>query len=269
MENNNEIKECKETKDCKETKPKKTRTIKPKIMLEHFYNNDSNQFEIGIDEAGRGPMFGRVYSAAVILPKNDDFKYELLKDSKKFSSLKKINEVAQYIKENALAYSVQYEDEKTIDKINIRNATHCAMHKAITNVIVKFSENNKTLLNYSKKSENYYLLVDGNDFKSYTYLNESSSIIEQVNHILIEGGDNKYCSIAAASILAKVERDAYIKELCDCYKKLDTYYALEKNKGYGTAKHMDGIDNYGISPWHRTTYGRCKEATINEADFYL
>lgn len=268
MENNNEIKECKECKETKETKPKKTRTIKPKIMLEHFYNNDSNQFEIGIDEAGRGPMFGRVYSAAVILPKNDDFKYELLKDSKKFSSLKKINEVAQYIKENALAYSVQYEDEKTIDKINIRNATHCAMHKAITNVIAKFN-NNKTLLNYSKKSENYYLLVDGNDFKSYTYLNESSSIIEQVNHILIEGGDNKYCSIAAASILAKVERDAYIKELCDCYKKLDTYYSLEKNKGYGTAKHMEGIDNFGISPWHRTTYGRCKEATINEVDFYL
>lgn len=260
MENNNEI---------KETKSKKTRTIKPKIMLEHFYNNDSKQFEIGIDEAGRGPMFGRVYSAAVILPKNKDFKYELLKDSKKFTSIKKINEVAQYIKDNALAYSVQYEDEKIIDKINIRNATHYAMHKAITNVITKFSNNNKNLLNYSKNSENYYLLVDGNDFKSYTYLNETSSLIEQVNHILIEGGDNKYCSIAAASILAKVERDAYIKELCDCYKKLETYYALEKNKGYGTSKHMEGIEKYGISPWHRTTYGRCKEATINEADFYL
>jgi len=261
MENNKETKETKETK--------KTRIIKPKITLQRFYNNESHQFEIGIDEVGRGPMFGRVYSAAVILPKNEYFNYELLKDSKKFSSLKKINEVAQYIKDNALAYSVQYEDEKTIDKINIRNATHCAMHKAITNVITKFDKNNKTLLNYSKKSENYYLLVDGNDFKSYTYMNESSSLIEQVNHILIEGGDNKYCSIAAASIIAKVERDAYIKELCDCYKKLDTYYSLEKNKGYGTAKHMEGIDNYGISPWHRTTYGRCKEAIINEAEFYL
>ena len=260
MENNNGI---------KETKPKKTRTIKPKITLQHFYNNESNQFEIGIDEAGRGPMFGRVYSAAVILPKNEDFKYELLKDSKKFSSLKKINIVAEYIKENALAYSIQYEDEKTIDKINIRNATHCAMHKAVASVITKFTEKNKNLLNYSKKSENYYLLVDGNDFKSYTYLNEENSLIEQVNHILIEGGDNKYCSIAAASILAKVERDAYIKELCDCYKKLDTYYALEKNKGYGTAKHMEGIEKFGISPWHRTTYGRCKEAIINDAQFYL
>ena len=94
-------------------------------------------------------------------------------------------------------------------------------------------------------------------------------MLQQISHILMEGGDNKYCSIAAASILAKVERDKYITDLCECYKKLDLYYCLESNKGYGTAKHMEGIQKYGISPWHRTTYGCCKNANINEDKFYL
>jgi ribonuclease HII len=211
-------------------------------------------------------MFGRVYAAAVILPKLDDFKYELLKDSKKFSSFKKINEVADYIKENALAYSVCYEDEKTIDKINIRNATHSAMHKCIKNITDSNSKNIESK-NSKKYNINYYLLVDGNDFKTYTYLNDSE-MLEQISHILVEGGDNKYCSIAAASILAKVERDKYISQMCECYKKLNIYYGLESNKGYGTSKHMEGIKKYGISPWHRTSYGCCKTAIINKEEFY-
>ena len=233
-----------------------------KNSLQPFYNPESKLFEIGIDEAGRGPMFGRVYSAAVVLPKNDDFKYELLKDSKKFTSEKKINEVADYIKDNAIAWAVSYEDEKIIDSINIRNATHNAMHKSIQNIISNLKQNEQIC-------NEFYLLVDGNDFKPYTYLNNKSNIIEQVNHITIEGGDNKFCSIAAASILAKVERDKYIKELCDCYKKLDEYYNLSKNKGYGTSQHLNGIKNIGISPWHRKTYGCCKQAKFNSEDFYL
>jgi ribonuclease HII len=136
------------------------------------------------------------------------------------------------------------------------------MHKAINN-ITKIIKKNDILCNQ------FYLLVDGNDFKPYTYLNNNSNIIEQINHILIEGGDNKYCSIAAASIIAKVERDKYIKELCNCYKKLNEYYNMEKNKGYGTAKHMEGISNIGISPWHRKTYGCCKNAKLNDKDFFL
>ena len=237
--------------------------IKSVNCLQKKYNtSNSSIMEIGIDEAGRGPMFGRVYSAAVILPSNEEFKYELLKDSKKFTSEKKINEVAEYIKTNALFWSVSYEDEKTIDSINIRQATLCAMHKAISELL---KQNTNVNLN---TNECYYLLVDGNDFKAYTYYCETSHIIKQINHILIEGGDNKFCSIAAASILAKVERDKYIRDMCVNFPKLNSYYGLLTNKGYGTSKHMDGIKKYGISKWHRTTYGCCREATINDDEFY-
>ena len=86
--------------------------------LNKSYNNDSNIFEIGVDEAGRGPLLGRVYAAAVILP-HENFNFSILKDSKKFSSKKKLLEVYNYIKENALYYSVNYADESLIDDINI------------------------------------------------------------------------------------------------------------------------------------------------------
>ena len=106
---------------------------KQKIVLEKYYNNDDT-FEIGVDEAGRGPMLGRVYSAAVILPKTDEFNHYLMKDSKKFTSQKKITEAANYIKENAIAWSVAYSTEKEIDNINILQATYKAMHSAIRNL---------------------------------------------------------------------------------------------------------------------------------------
>jgi ribonuclease HII len=239
---------------------------KPKNILEQSYNPESKLYEIGIDEVGRGPMFGRVYTAAVILPKNTDFKYELLKDSKLFSSKKKINKVAEYIKEHALAWTVAYEDETVIDDINIRNATHSAMHKSIREIINNYKQTDQI-------GNEFYLLVDGNDFKAYTYYDKKTSTIQQVNHITIKQGDNIYCSIAAASILAKVERDKYILELCECYKKLDIYYNLTKNKGYGAELHISGINTIGISPWHRKTFGDCKKAVSegreHNSDFFL
>ena len=233
-------------------------------LLKNYYNNNT-LFEIGIDEVGRGPMFGRVYSAAVILPSNETFKYELLKDSKKFTSQKKISEVADYIKQNALFWAICYEDEKAIDTLNIRTATLKAMHNAISAVI---SQYNKSANSIKDLNEVFYLLIDGNDFKCYTYFCKTSNVIKQLNNVLVEGGDNKYCSIAAASILAKVERDNYIRAMCLEFPKLDTYYGLLNNKGYGTIKHMEGIKKYGISKWHRTTYGCCKDSTINDDDFY-
>jgi ribonuclease HII len=80
----------------------------------------------------------------------------------------------------------------------------------------------------------------------------------QIEHKCIEGGDNKYCAIAAASILAKTERDKYIEALCEENPELDEKYGLVKNKGYGTKKHIDGIKEHGITEYHRKTYGLCK-----------
>jgi ribonuclease HII len=185
-----------------------------------------------------------------------------MKDSKKFHSKSKIIKVAEYIKENAIDWSVTYEDEKTIDEINILQATQLSMHNSILEVRKQYNKNIKE----EGTDYSYSLLIDGNYFKPITYLNKRSGKMETIPHITVEGGDNKYCSIAAASILAKVEHDKYIKEMCANFPKLDTYYGLLSNKGYGTSKHIEGIKKYGISKWHRTTYGCCKEATINEDD---
>jgi ribonuclease HII len=215
------------------------------MTLNQCYCNDENTIEIGIDEAGRGPLFGRVYSAAVILPK-DNFDFSQMKDSKKFHSKKKINKVAQYIKDNAVSWSVSYEDEKTIDRINILKATQWSMHKNLNNIFDKdFSVDNK-----------YLLLVDGNYFIPYTRIVEDD--IKKINHICIESGDNLYASIAAASILAKVERDKYIDELCELNPELKERYSIHTNKGYGAQKHIEGIKEHGISEWHRKTFGICK-----------
>jgi len=240
--NSNEITE---TENVTKVKIKKER--KKQEPLEICFNSENNNWEIGIDEAGRGPLFGRVYTAAVVLPKDKDlFDHSLMKDSKKFTSKKKINEVYEYIKKNAIAYNVSYEDETTIDKINILQATFKSMHNSVRNILQNKPDD--------KKIEK--LLVDGNNFKPFTYLNNNH--ITQLNHTCIEGGDNKFCSIAAASILAKVERDKYIEELCEKNPDLDDKYGILKNKGYGTRKHIDGIKQYGISEFHRKTYGLCK-----------
>ena len=166
-------------------------------------------------------------------------------------------EAYNYIKENALYWQVTYNDESYIDKNNIRVSTLNSMHESIKEIIKKFNDNISKL----------FILVDGNDFKPFTLL--QNDIIVQIPHITVEGGDNKYCSIAAASILAKVERDLYIEELSNQYPKLDTYYDLKKNKGYGTANHINGIKKIGISPWHRNTYGLCKYAIQNNEQFYI
>jgi ribonuclease HII len=234
-------------------------SVKPtKHLLNKFYCADSNLYEIGVDEVGRGPLFGRVYTASVILPKEGDFDYSLLKDSKKFHSKKKIDEAAKYIKENALAWYVSFEDEKTIDEINILQATQKSMHHSIFEVRKEF---NRKLKNDGKeeiKDYSYLLLVDGNYFNPFTFINTKTNKIQSINHITIEGGDNKYASIAAASILAKVERDKYIEELCKENPTLSEYYGIDSNKGYGAKRHLDGIKQHGITIWHRRSFGICK-----------
>jgi ribonuclease HII len=237
---------------------KKEKKLKDPIecLLKKFYYSEGT-LEIGADEAGRGPMFGRVYSGAVILPKDDSFDHFKMKDSKKFTSKnpKKINEAAEYIKEHAIAWAVEYEDETVIDEINILQATQSAMHKAIKNVIAQLQKKQDVQL--ENNMDNLLLLIDGNYFKQLTILNKTKTKLVNVKYEMIEGGDNKYTSIAAASILAKVERDKYIEELCKENPELIEHYGIDSNKGYGSKRHMDGIKKYGITKWHRRTFGIC------------
>lgn len=230
-----------------------------KAALNKYFNENNSIIEIGVDEAGRGPMLGRVYTAAVVLPKDDSFHHYLMKDSKKFHSVKKMKEAAEYIKANALYWHVAYADEVVVDTINIRNATHKAMHEAIRAVIDK--QQNTSAEQTQPQTQTIHLLIDGNDFKPLMVVKEDMMLV-QIPHTCIEGGDNLYTAIAAASILAKYERDTYIGELCAKEPLLNEYYGLLKNKGYGTKIHMDGIKKYGISQYHRKTFGICSHALL-------
>ena len=250
-------KQSKQSKLAKQPKTiKKNKKVEQHILKSSYFendnslvnNNDNSFIEIGIDEAGRGPMFGRVYIGAVVLPKDSkQFDFSKMKDSKKFNSDKKIKEAAEYIKSHAIAWSVIYAEHDEIDEKNIRKATIDCMHKAVNDIMEKMNQ----------KPDKLYLLVDGNDFIPMMKLCDDSYI--QILHKCIESGDNTYASIAAASILAKVTRDEYIMEMCKEHPYLHTHYDLENNKGYGTKKHMDGIKAHGISQWHRKSFGLCKE----------
>jgi len=260
----------KENKEENKPKNKKTNTAdkadkadkpKPHILKSSYFESGDSIctsqapapgqapfIEIGIDEAGRGPMFGRVYIGAAVLPKDSkQFDFSKMKDSKKFHSDKKIKEVAEYIKSHAIAWTVTYAEHTDIDAKNIRRATIDCMHNAVNEIIEKMNTTPDKL----------YLLVDGNDFIPMMKLCDDSYI--QIPHKCIESGDNTYASIAAASILAKVTRDEYIMQMCKENPELNTRYDLESNKGYGTKKHMDGIKLHGISQWHRKSFGLCKE----------
>ena len=224
--------------------------------LSKFYCDD-DIMEIGIDEAGRGPLFGRVYTAAVILPKdNDDFDHSLMKDSKKFTSSKKIQQARKYIMEHAVAWSITWSEHTEIDKINIRQATLASMHHSITKLINKDKLKGNTF-------NNFRLLVDGNDFKPFVKFDSDTNKYNEIPNVCIKQGDNSYSSIAAASILAKTERDEYISNLCEKFPLLETLYGIASNKGYGTKKHMSAIRDHGVTPWHRRSYGICKTIHSN------
>jgi ribonuclease HII len=240
---------------------KQLKTIKPRVrqpVLKKCYNEDDKVYEVGVDEVGRGPLFGRVYTAAVILPKDDRFDCSMVKDSKKFHSKKKIEEAAQYVKDHALAWYISFEDEKKIDEINILQATQLSMHTSILEIRKQLNKTLKEKGQEEGKDYSYSLLIDGNYFNPITYLDKRTNKIQSIPHITVEGGDNKFASIAAASILAKVERDKYIDELCEQNPTLSEYYGIDSNKGYGAKRHMDGIKAHGITIWHRRSFGICK-----------
>jgi len=248
--------------EIKKSETKKLECKKEKSLtmnvLKGYHNSDDKIIEIGVDEAGRGPLFGRVYTAAVILPKDNSFDFSKVKDSKKFHSKKKIEEAADYIKQNALAWHVSYEDEKKIDEINILQATQLSMHNSIHEIRKKYNMLSKQQNKFEKLDFNYSLLIDGNYFNPITSFNKETNKIETIPYMTVEGGDNKYASIAAASILAKVERDNYIDELCSNNPELSEFYGIDSNKGYGAKRHLDGIKEHGITIWHRRSFAPCK-----------
>ena len=224
-----------------------------KYGLSLFYSID-NDVEIGIDEAGRGPLFGRLYVAGVILPKDGSFDYSEIRDSKKITSKKKISELAEYIKQKSVSWYIHYIDADEIDEINIRQAVLKAMRECIRTLLISETE--------KKEKQKICLLIDGNDFPPYIQYDNTTNTLHTVPHVTIPGGDNLFVAIACASILAKTARDAYILELCEQNPDLKTNYGIEKNMGYGTKTHLEGIRTHGITPWHRKTYGICKTSGI-------
>jgi ribonuclease HII len=229
---------------------------KEPILLDRFYD-DANKYEISIDEAGRGCLFGRVYIACVVLPKEPAlFDGTNIKDSKKFSSKKKLNETAEYIKENALAWCIDYIEADVIDNINILKSVMQGMHNCIRKTMLEMKMKNEAVI-----SNDFTAVIDGNYFTPYMEYSDDTQSINELKSTTVEKGDAKFMGIAAASILAKSARDAYVANLCDVYPQLDEYYGFRKNMGYGTKQHREGIHSHGITQWHRKTFGEaCRNA---------
>lgn len=226
------------------------------MSLKYKYNSE-NKFEIGMDEAGRGPLFGRLYVAAVVLPEDETYLSNNpdIKDSKKIKNKKKMNELSEYIKQHTEAWAIHFIEHDVIDSINIRQAVFKGMHECINKIM-------KTL-QINPITTKTFLLVDGNDFKPYTIFDNDNDKLFTIPYETIEGGDNKYVAIAAASILAKCARDNYIQELCEMHPLLCERYNINTNMGYGTKAHLDGIIKYGITEWHRQSYARCNGSQYN------
>jgi ribonuclease HII len=197
-----------------------------------------NKIIVGVDEAGVGPLVGYMYIGAVILPDKCPYDehsdiWEKIRDSKTLTH-KKRKYLANYIKHIAIDYSVVSIDNNTIDKINPRNSRIQGFHKAIDQLTIRPDK----------------IIIDGDVFKPY-YEND-----DVIPHECIIKGDYKYKCIAAASILAKVAHDEHIMEI---NKEYNGIYHWDKSMGYGTQLHSDMIKLYGITPYHRKTFGICKE----------
>jgi len=193
-------------------------------MLDYSYELKAheNGYKVvcGIDEAGRGPLAGPVFAAAVVLPEN--YSHPVLNDSKKLSE-KKRDAVYDDIIKDAVCYSVGIASEEEIDEINILNATFLAMKRAVDGLNIKPD----------------FAYIDGNQYPKTGVKEET-----------IVKGDGKCISVAAASIIAKVSRDRFMLEIDKQYPE----YQFSKHKGYGTKLHYEMIEKYGISKVHRRSF---------------
>ena len=195
-------------------------------LLNHY----SELMEAGCDEAGRGCLAGPVVAAAVILKKGSDF--HELNDSKQLTERKRM-QLREIIMNEALSYGIGVVSAEEIDKINILNASFLAMHRALDQLTLQPE----------------LLLIDGNRFNPY----------KKVKHVCIVGGDAKYQSIAAASILAKTTRDLMMEQ----YDAQYPVYYWKKNKGYPTAEHKLAIAQHGTSPLHRMTFNMAIQTKLD------
>ena len=199
----------------------------PDLFFEKNLVESGYKYVAGVDEAGRGPLAGPVVAAAVILP--EEFSSNQLNDSKKLSSSKRekiYNELMNVDSKVISAFAVI--DEVVIDKINILRATHMAMAQASSNLSIEPS----------------FVIIDGMPIKNFPFNNES-----------IIKGDSKSLSIAAASVIAKVERDRIMLN----YSKEYPEYKFEKHKGYGTKLHLDALKKFGPCKIHRKSFAPVKK----------
>ena len=188
--------------------------------------------EVGIDEAGRGCLMGRVYVGMVILPDDEppaDSLWWQVKDSKKLSAKKRAM-LRKFIQENAKDWKVEYADVEEIEKDNILQATIQAAHRGLHGLRVRPK----------------MILMDGPYFRFYM----DPTTDEAVSHICVPKGDASYIAIAAASILAKEARDEWVSEVAVDHPE----YGWEKNKGYGTKQHRDAIKEHGVTTHHRMSF---------------
>lgn len=195
---------------------------------------EKGRIEVGCDEAGRGCLAGAVFAAAVILPA--DFMNDELNDSKQLSASKR-QKLRMIIEKEAITWAVGIVTPEEIDKINILKASFLAMHRAIDQLTIKPE----------------HLLIDGNRFQPYS----------DIPHTVVVKGDAKLLSIAAASILAKTHRDEYMEALHEKYP----YYQWNKNKGYPTRAHREGILKHGATPFHRQSFTLLPDQTQLSLDF--
>lgn len=192
----------------------------PRIPHLSAYMNEGLT-EAGLDEAGRGPLAGPVYAAAVILP--NDFHHPLLNDSKQMSG-KARNILREVIEKEAVSWAVESVGPLEIDRINILNASIAGMQRAVQKLSVRPD----------------FLLVDGNRFKPF----------DGYSYATVVHGDATYASIAAASVLAKTYRDEYMKRIAEEFPQ----YGWDRNMGYPTAEHIAAIKEFGLTKYHRRSF---------------
>ena len=204
--------------------------------MQTYYEEDL--LEAGIDEVARGCLAGPVYTAAVVWPKelDESENHPILRDSKQLSARRRLI-LKDYIEETALDFSVASGSNDEIDKHNILQCTFNTMHKAIDNLNIDVD----------------FILVDGTNFKPYYTKNQ-----DLIPHKCFIKGDSKFAAISAASILAKVYHDQFIEKLCDENPDFEKY-GWRNNMCYGTAEHINAIRENGITPYHRKTFGLCRD----------